>query len=626
VVPEGPAKPAAIASAALLTAFAPLSMFFSSVGFLDHHIAETLMALLLAGWALRRYPGPGASWERSPIAWEVAGALAATVSLWVFAGGILYVALAGALVGARILAEERPRLVGSGAPGLAVAAAVSALLALPAVGAHGRALSYQLPSFLHPLLLGVGAAGLALAVFAARITRRPLARVGLLLAGALAVAALATLSAGAWREIRTGLEGWLLKKDPWIANIAEFQPLGGQERTFLLALFQQFGAIGVGAPLILLAGAAVMVRVARGRGLAFVALTAALALLTLNQIRFGRVGVPLLMIHLAAVLAAFAHRRRKAQHLWGIRVFPALVALVLLFADPMLRPVGKMYAQFSPFVSAALDLRVAARGDRTSGVLTQWDAGHLVAFASGLPTVTNGFGAYVGESVFKEAEASFGGTPEALDAFLARRRVRYVIAGGMSEPLLAVSGHAPFVRATDAKGAILDLEYMKSFGNAPLVIGGSGIPGAEVRHLEHLLPISSTPQQPPGMNFPLPALWVYERVPGARLSGRAPPRARVLATLDFKEQARPHVWRAFADAGEEGRFELVVPFPSGFLRPAIWSAQRWVLRTGDGPPIAVEVPEAAVRGGEIVQVGEVRPALPVAPRTRKRGSPDPRAG
>jgi asparagine N-glycosylation enzyme membrane subunit Stt3 len=158
VVPDGPAKPGAVAAVGLLTSVAPTTVYFSSVGFLDHHIVELISALLLGGWALRRFQGPAASWTASPLRWEMAGALIATLSLWLFAGGILYVALAVTLVAVAVLVDERPRLVGSGAPGLAAAALLSALLAMPAVHAHGRALSYQFPSYLQAMLLGVAAA------------------------------------------------------------------------------------------------------------------------------------------------------------------------------------------------------------------------------------------------------------------------------------------------------------------------------------------------------------------------------------------------------------------------------------------------------------------------------------
>jgi hypothetical protein len=334
------------------------------------------------------------------------------------------------------------------------------------------------------------------------------------------------------------------------------------------------------------------------------------------------------MIHVAAALAAFAHRRaRDVDPGWPVRVFPALAAVTIFFADPVLRPFGKLLADFPPMMDAIVDLGQQARGDGRAGVLTQWDLGSIVSYTTGLPTVTNGFGAYLGEETFREAEAVMAQGPAELDAFCARREVRFVLSGGMALNMrIAVTGRGPFVRALDAKGAILDLEYMKAFGNAPMVIGGSAIPGANVRHLEHLMPISASRAAVPHLEFPLPAFWVFERVKGARLTGSAPPRARVHATLEFREQGRPHTWRAYADTGPDGRFELVVPFPSRLVRPSLHSAERWSVRAGDGPAVLVDVPEAAVREGQTLPLGRLEAASRPVPSARDGSPRDGRRG
>ncbi len=624
VVPEGPAKGAAVFAAGVLTGLAPSSLFQSQVGFLDHHICELLAAMLLFGWALRRLPGPGAPFSRSPAAWEIGGALATVFALWVFAGGVLYVALACAVVVAALILDERPRIVGSGAPALAAGAAISALLTWPAIRAHGRMISYQFPSLLPPLLVALAAGGVAVSVLVTRLTKRRAARIGLLglLGPALLAGAALSLSQAA-NETRAGLVGWLLRRDPWIATIAEFQPLSADRRGLLMALWTNFGAAGFAAPVLLAAGGWNIVRTARARGVAFLALSVGFALFTLNQNRFGRIGVPLLMIDVAAVLAALAHRRRARQSLSAARVFPAVAALVLIACDPILRPsLVPPYIFQPPVVAAALDLRDHARGDAPTGVLTPWDLGHTMSVLSGLPTLTNGFGPYLDAGVFDEADRVFREDPDALDVLLARHRSRFVVAGAMESPLLAaVNGRSPFVLARGAKGAILDLEYMKAFALSPLIIGGSAIPGSDVHHLEHLLPLFASKEQPPRLAFGLPSLWVYERVPGARLVGTAPPGARVLASLEFREQGRPHQWRAFTDAGDDGRFELVIPFPTAYARPTLSSAAAYAIRLEEGPVVEVQVPERAVRAGEVIRVGAVRPSVAAVHEPRR-----PRSG
>ncbi|HSN16363.1 MAG TPA: STT3 domain-containing protein, partial [Anaeromyxobacteraceae bacterium] len=150
VVPEGPGKEAAVLSAGLLTALAPPTIYQSQLGFLDHHVAELLSFLLLAGWALRRLPLPGRT-VAPGVRWEIGGALACTFTLWVFSGGVLYVAMAFAIVLFALLLDDRPSFVGSGVAAFAAASLALALLTLPALRVHGRLLSYQFPSLLQPL-------------------------------------------------------------------------------------------------------------------------------------------------------------------------------------------------------------------------------------------------------------------------------------------------------------------------------------------------------------------------------------------------------------------------------------------------------------------------------------------
>ncbi|HSN13037.1 MAG TPA: hypothetical protein VLT61_00290, partial [Anaeromyxobacteraceae bacterium] len=172
--------------------------------------------------------------------------------------------------------------------------------------------------------------------------------------------------------------------------------------------------------------------------------------------------------------------------------------------------------------------------------------------------------------------------------------------------LLQVNGRNPFAPTVERRGGVLDLEYMKSFGSSPLVIGGSAIPGANVKHRGKLMPVFATREQPGGLAFALPALWLYERVAGARLLGKAPPGKRVVASLDFHEQGRAHVWRAYADAGPGGDYELVIPFPTALVRPTLATGARYALRVDEGPPIEVAVPERAVRDGGVIPVAPLR--------------------
>jgi dolichyl-diphosphooligosaccharide--protein glycosyltransferase len=606
VIPDGPAKAGAVVATGLLTGLMPSALYHSQVGYLDHHIAELLSFLLLAGWALRRVPRRG-SIPAPGLAWEAGGALAATFALWVFAGGVLYVAMAFAIVVAAVLRDERPRLVGSGILGLAASAAIAALLTLPSLRLHGHVFSYTFPSLLQPLLVAAASTALGLAWTSTRLAGGASRRVIFLVAtGLMALGVAAWLAPQAASQVRGGLEGWLLRRDPWIASISEFQPFGWNSPILLGALFSTYGALGVFAPLVLAAGGWIIVRATGPRGVAFLILSATFVALSLHQVRFDRIGLPLLMINVAAVLSAVAQRARDTAGHPIARGFPILATVVLIAADPNLRAgLSRVQARIPPPASAALALRDLARGADPQGALSAWDQGHFVTFFSGLATPTSGFGSYLDPESFEATEAVFRGDERSLDRYLDERRIRWVIAGPLTSNLVSVDDRSFMAPLADRPGNVLNLEYMRSFGLSPLVIGGSAIPGSGVRHLEHLMPVFGTREQPTALTFPLPALWIYERVKGARLEGLALPGARVVASLDFREQGRPHVWRAFADAGADGRFSLTVPFPTGLVRHGLSSAPRYAVQAGDGALIDVEVPERAVREGDSIAVARL---------------------
>jgi hypothetical protein len=150
---------------------------------------------------------------------------------------------------------------------------------------------------------------------------------------------------------------------------------------------------------------------------------------------------------------------------------------------------------------------------------------------------------------------------------------------------------------------------MASVPLSPLLIAGSAVPGWNVPHLPHLLPRFASRGVVSGLAFRLPFVWTYERVAGATVRGRAGPGVRVVAELPFTEHGRPHTYKAWTDAGADGRWELVLPFPSGYRAPTVASAAAWTARAGGGPAATFVVPEEAVRAGAAVDVGALLPRV-----------------
>ncbi|MCC6556349.1 MAG: hypothetical protein IT372_25600, partial [Polyangiaceae bacterium] len=296
-----------------LLSILPQAVATSRVGRIDHHVAEALLVALLCGWAARRGAAVGAPREgaagRGDVGFEVAGAGLLIAAVHVFAGSVLYAAVAAIVLIGAAIAEPRPAalrraLVGSGAPAFAGAAAALALLARPQVAAHGRAFSHRSPSFMQPALIALAAAAIALATATPLLVRaapgadrvspgEALRRIGAFAAGAIALVAItAILLPRARGEVFSGLSGWRAKEDPYMASIDETRPmLLGMSPLDPAAwgrVYSYFGVVGLLAPVTLPVAIVAAVRRDRGPGASFAAFTLAIAGLTLAQSRFGR--------------------------------------------------------------------------------------------------------------------------------------------------------------------------------------------------------------------------------------------------------------------------------------------------------------------------------------------------
>lgn len=608
LLPGSPVRRPAALAAGILAAGVPQGLAISLYGRVDHHVAEALAMLLLARWSLAALPGGAAGGEagaappgRRTLAFEVAGGVVAAFGVVTFTGTPLYVALVAPVLAAAVLTAPRPRVMGSGGPGLLLGAALSALATAPAVAAHGLALAFGYPTWLQPLLLAVAGAVLCGAALAGGRLRpgwpRLLAALG---AGAGLAAAAAVASPAGAAQVAAGLREWLLKSDPWLAGIDEFQPLLGYRLGPVGGVTSYLGWLGLALPLLLpLAAAEALRRAGRPRGLALLWLVAALAGLTLLQGRFGRVLAPWLGVvgglALARAAGGLAGRPRAAAAL------PLAAALLAVLLDPRVRaalgtaPGGEP----SAVVEAALDLRRQPPG-AAPGVLAPWDLGNEVLVLGFRPVVSNGFGPYPDPEGYWRSVEAFAAAEPGLLAWLGERRLGWVVAGAANlfGRVRAPGAPIPF------SGGGFEPRWLAQVGSAPLLIGGSGVPDLGVRHFERLMPVFASTRAVGGLSAPLPVLWTYQLVEGARVEGRAAPGARVVLEIPLEEHGRPHTWRAFADAGPDGRFTLRVPLPTDLATPTVRTGPGTLRRPG-APPAPLAVPEAAVREGRVVAAGPI---------------------
>ena len=595
-------------AAGLVAAFVPHFVDASSLGRVDHHVAEALSMLLLLSWSVGRFPVEG---EPEPgLGWEAAGAAAVAFALWVFSGGLLYVALAAAPLGlAALLSRPGGRVVGSGAPALVAGALVGAALAVPAMRAHGRLLSFMFPSLLQPALVALAglALGGAVLVGGRLVTRGTLLRIAAQVGAAAAMVVVAlTAVPGLGTEVVGAVRGWMLQKDPWIASIAEFQPLlwdrarGEPSLLHLRTLLGPVGILGfVGLPL----GVLVAWRHSPGRAAAFALAATALSAMALLQMRFTRLAAPLLAIAIALALRGLGAGLGRIPVAGRFAAWtPVLGAVLLVVASPSLRgqavPDGPREILSLHRAALALKLDGPPVPGRRQGVLVPWDLGHAVMQLSGRPVPANGFGSYMDPESFRVVQDAFTGDERRLVAAMEKLDLGFVVGGG-----LALSNHqAPVAGESAVVGdpPALNPRFMRKTPLSQLLIAGSGLPEAGLPHLERLMPILASQATAGGLSFPLPVIWVFELVPGATISGSAAPGALVVGELGLEEWGRPHRYRAWTRADADGRWALRVAAPSGFVGHALRTGRAWRITQGDGGAVEVAVPEATVRAGGVV--------------------------
>jgi hypothetical protein len=344
----------------------------------------------------------------------------------------------------------------------------------------------------------------------------------------------------------------------------------------------------------------------------------ALVTLTLLQMRFDRVLAPLLCVAVALALAAAAGplsrllEARPAGWARGpvlARWLPVPLVLALVVADPAMRellvPVPAREQSALESTSLYLKDQQDPRPD-APGVLASWDRGHPLLRLSGRPVLTAGFGPWTGRQSFAEAEGFMKLDGSGLEALMERRKVSWVVTGmAAAFPARSDRGpdaNKPFYWNASTQRVAWSSIYFKARPVTPLILGGGGDPQRGLPHVATLRPRFASPHGAIGLGFPMPRLWLYERVPGAHLVGDAEPGALVEAVVPLRIRGELAPYIAWSRADSIGHFVLVVPLPNGVDDGGIATGQRTVLRI-DGREVAqVAITPAQVSAGAALPV------------------------
>ncbi len=602
-------------SAGALLAVLPAHVWYSQLGFLDHHAAVALAGVVVL-WALLA----ALRSDTSTRALGLGAALGAALLVW--PGCLLEVALAVAALLAHLVATPDRELAVARArrfaAALALAAAVVAPLGLAGEWPRWGSFSPLVLSRFQPLVLAAGAGWLALQGELWQRVGFPGRWPGRLAAALATGAVLALLLFAAAPELRGGLAdalAWLARREEFQAVVAESQPLLASARDLRVgsrlltplvwatpalagvALARRAGpwpasAVVAGFCLAFFAAA-----LAQRRFVASLAAPFALTLAVLGGAAFrearrrlaGRgAAAPLALVAAAAaalalaapVAAFYAHPLANLRRAWRGEA-PAVRGWLRIQRG--LVPVARWLERHSPPTAGWLD--PSARPEY--GVLSAWGDGHLLRWVARRPVVQDNFGDDVSAHGFELAERYYAAASEAEAlAILRELRVRYVVVRGSG------SGHGA------GYGPASMLARLHGFkGSSGAYAEGEGGATRRVPPLEHHRLLLDAEGRDERAGKSRPAYKLFEVVPGAKVAGRAAPGALVSARLAVHAggAGRFH-WSAEATADADGRYAFTLPYANVGSATDVRPAPHYELRSGDARA-TLGVEEAAVREG-----------------------------
>jgi dolichyl-diphosphooligosaccharide--protein glycosyltransferase len=552
----------------------PAHAGYGSVGELDHHVAVGLFVLGLLAGATQLVAG---RLRAGALASGVA--MAAVLLLW--PGALLHVLVVQAAWAVHVLAAREPGAARARAGALAAAHALAAALVLPfCAGRHwpdfGAITPLVLSNF-QPLWLGAGAAAFGALALVWRSSALGGSR-GRRAASALALAtlglALAWLAVPGLADAVRGAAGWFTP-DPLLSNVGELEPLLMKGGRFDPALAHGYFSYLVWTfPLAALGLAAFAWRAGRADVGLLVAWAGAFAFGALQQQRFmDTAGLGFALVVGSAAVLAFerAARRRAVPRAALFAVAAAVAALGLLpylaayrgdwvasrailrgervYLEPAVRQrrvverVAFFLKRETPPTAGWLDPTQRPEW----GVLAAWGHGHLLRYRGERPMVQDNFGPWGGAAGFEAAFAYYESRSEEEGYAIATRLgVRYVVAAPQG------SG-----QRWPTRGSLATRLALRRTPRGALALARGG---ALERH--RLVFVADDADLPRAGEAPW-SVALYEVVPGAEVSGRAPAGAAVRFALPIELSGRAPVrFRATARADADGRYAIRLPQPS----------------------------------------------------------------
>jgi len=644
--------------AAALLAVSPTHAWYSRLGFVDHHVAVTLAAVLMLLAFVRALDAPYQPDGGATHLWSWLGGTAPTgamvLGFLIWNGFLFFVFVLDAWLLTLIVldrAQQDSRVWKLGFATHVGAALVLVPFVKPVVAVSNQPFSPLMLSwlsvaapFVFALIAGLEGVRRALGGVAPRWRR-----VCLTLPALAALALILPRLPG----LAQGVE-WLLASDRFMGSVVE----SGSS-------FVAEGSLNLYYPYVMLSGFYLVAPLAlillarelrsggeRGRWLLLVSGTL-LFLMSVLQRRFAEPFAPLLGILAADLLRRLwkaavgrAHRheskgvsyrkRRQAlrqvaetpnvalptgRRLWC--ALPVAGALVVAYAGSpsnyaaMLKSDARYSAETYADLKRFAVLLEHSDGStppgvaRREGAVSVWDLGHRILYITHLPVISNNFGVHIGQDSWNDAATFFMENDEARAlALLEGRRVRYVISdfdptrGQLLVGYVGRQAQDYFESVPDSKGGFATL--MKAAFTRTLYFRlGSSYMGSE-----------GVITYPDGRKVPVAPLHgfrllletekkdatrplrIFERVAGARLTVAGAPAEVLRLRYEWRTpEGRQRRYQLMLQP-HDGRHEAVVPYSSE--RPDLGQTSNYRLESAGGQTLEVRVGESDVREGHTV--------------------------
>lgn len=629
-----------------LAVLIPQHIWYSRLGYVDHHVAVTLIQVTMFFIFIRAYkafthtdaatglPGPA----RNHLWLATFAALSMVTGFITWNGYIYYVALLDLFLLIILIVDGRRR--GSQIPALCWMTHIPAgLLMLPFIYTivsytHKPFTTITFSYFHASAVLAFGLLGLFFHLY-----QLPLSGAGRRLRnGAVIVTAagfliLAGMQLGSFAE---GFE-WLFTSEPFMATVNESKPILIDSQGKLDFLFARFWLTYFFflTPVILslLFRKGAKTRFADRKIIFLIVWAGAMFATTLKQRRFGETFAPAEAILIAWFLVEthrwivhFLSTRNVGGYKAAISSGSLLAALTffaftpgfnLIYESPksLIKSWTNQRDDYVPQIYRQLSLfkEKLKPGEAGSfGILSPWPLGHHILYVTGAPVVSNNFGAHIGYESYRDWALFFLSDDEgkALD-ILRERKVRYVIAsynlddigaaiiyrGERMEDYVSRRYLPDGSISTALKPNLLNTIFIRM---TRFIGSESQLPNAKgyvlkIPALSHFRLVQDS-EKDDSREY----LKIYEFVPGAILSISGPPLSKLTIEYKYRSMAgRDRVYKKTVVTDESGKADVTLPYSSE--RSDLGQTSRYQI-TGANISTSLFVPENSVMTGRTLHI------------------------